>query len=199
MNAKTDFPELVELVPVDRQGGELPMKVPPVDDEVAEALVAMGHTKMTLTRLKSLSTIGLYSQSLGMVVTQRGQVLVSQQWVNNAQRDLSEMLERVKGAPEKGKHSIPLERKATMIRLMAKDLGYLGKVQSEAAIRAISMGGALPRHLRAEPEDLPPIDPNYKVGTVIRPAGTMISAREVHIHAPERTPEKPLAPPPAEG
>lgn len=153
------------------------------ESEAIEALKRQGIVKIPKTRLQDMVSLGIWQTGVGVFKIQRGQTLFSQQRLNVLIDTL------VKRATKEGKEA-PSTEELTEI---ARTAGYLTSKITESQHLLVDMeerrSGPWSGH---DPEE--GHRPSFGAGQEVKPGGTQIIARDVHIHSePKKELQKPGA------
>lgn len=168
------------------------MEVIPTDDEALAAMKRLGFITMGPGVLRDLRAMGLYVKGVGVRHIERGRTLISQQRMDLTMRKITELIEQVADSPMKP--AAKIKHLATLANSLATCMGKLTESQKFQAdnerMSAARPIGAIPQAEAGEP-----VNQAFMPGQDVRPGGTMVVAREVHMHAAPANRQKPNLPP----
>lgn len=153
------------------------LRSPELDAAATEAMATMGHAKVGTRALKALSLIGAMAEGVGMLRTQRGNTVVSQQWINESMRSIGEFSRRL---DEDRDEKFKLKDKCYVAAILARAQAELARAMTDASKSAIESERVATG--RGVEEPMPAQD--FVPGEIIRPAPqqNFIKADVVHVH-----------------
>lgn len=147
--------------------------------EAMEFLRDCGVIDVGGDQLKKLASLGAYAKTVGIVKTQNGRAVVSQERLNEAILYLLEMMREIKANPEKTKAGN--KRRTMEMAKIAQQLGYLTARLTESQRMVLEASGAVltPNSMPPEQEEEPVA--GFLPRQPVRPGTTNIFTKEVHI------------------
>jgi len=139
-----------------------------LDDDAAVGILRnlTGVSSLQRDQVRNLAQLGIYARGLGILRTQRGRVLISQERLEDTIRILIDRLaiEQARGA----------KARVSMIRGLAHEISVLTQTMTNTQHLALELEKAAAPTGRPDEVDRPL---NQGFGT-----GTVIAAQQVHVH-----------------